>query len=84
MLDYLLEIHGGCDRAREPNHWQDSSVDHTIPSRQPLSPLDFSFWYQGMAHLLRCQPSTLEQLKDIVEHFAVNMDENNVVQFKIM
>ena len=27
---HLLEIHGGCDRALEPNHWQDSSVDHTL------------------------------------------------------
>ena len=31
-----------------------------------------------MAHLLRCQPSTLEQLKGIVEDFAVNMSEDDV------
>ena len=34
---HLLEIHGGCDRTLEPNHWQDSSVDHTHPRHHFLS-----------------------------------------------
>ena len=55
---------------RTENHWPPYSPD--------LSPLDFSFWSQAMAHLLRCQPPTLQQLKGIVEDFPVNMDEDDV------
>ena len=55
---------------RTEHHWPPYSPD--------LSPLDFSFQSQAMAHMLRCQPLTLKQLKGIIEDFAVNMDEDDV------
>ena len=51
---------------RTEHHWPPYSPD--------LSPLDFSFWSQAMAHVVRCEPSTLEQLKQVVEDFATNFD----------
>ena len=37
---------------RTEHHWPPYSLD--------LNPLDFSFWSQAMAHVVRCQPTTLE------------------------
>ena len=44
------------------------------PYSPDLSPLDFSFWSQAMAHVVRCKPQTLDDLKEIVEDFADNFD----------
>ena len=50
-------------------------TEHFWPPYSPdLNPLDFSFWSQSMAHVVRCKPSTLEQLKQVVEDFAANFD----------
>ena len=49
--------------------------DHFWPPYSPdLNPLDFSFWSQAMAHVLRCQPATLEELKTVVNDFALHFD----------
>ena len=40
---------------RSQHHWPPYSPD--------LNPLDFSFWSQAISHVVRCQPTTLEQLK---------------------
>ena len=48
---------------------------HAWPPYSPdLNPLDFSFWSQAMAHVVRCQPITLEDLKAVVNDFATNFD----------
>ena len=51
---------------RTEHHWPPYSPD--------LNPLDFSFWSQAMSHVVRCQPTTLDQLKEVVEDFATNFD----------
>ena len=49
---------------------------HDWPPYSPdLSPLDFSFWSQAMVDVIRCEPSTISELKTVVEDFAVNMSE---------
>ena len=49
--------------------------EHNWPPYSPdLSPLDFSFWGQAMAHVVRCQPATIPELKQVVEDFASNFD----------
>ena len=53
--------------------------DHHWPPYSPdLSVLDFSFWKQAMAEVVRCEPSNMDELKDIVNEFAENMDPNLV------
>ena len=50
-------------------------TDHIWPPYSPdLNPLDFSFWSQAMAHVVRCQPATLDDLKNVVNDFALNFD----------
>ena len=45
------------------------------PSHSPdLNPLDYSFWSQAMAHVIRCQPKTIPELMEVVEDFVVNFD----------
>ena len=51
---------------RTEHHWPPYSPD--------LNPLDFSFWSQAMSHVVRCQPTTLQELKEVVEDFASNFD----------
>ena len=49
--------------------------EHNWPPYSPdLSPLDFSFWGQAMAHVVRCQPATIPELKQVVEDFASNFN----------
>jgi hypothetical protein len=49
--------------------------DHHWPPYSPdLSPLDFSFWSQAMAHVIRVEPRTIIDLKMCVEDFANNFD----------
>ena len=51
------------------------NTEHSWPPYSPdLSPLDFSFWGQAMAHVVRCQPATIPELKQVVEDFASNFD----------
>ena len=44
------------------------------PYSPDLNPLDFSFWSQAMAHVVRCEPPTLQELKEVVEDFAINFN----------
>ena len=45
------------------------------PAYSPdLNPLDYSFWSQAMAHVIRCQPKTIPELMEVVEDFVVNFD----------
>ena len=32
--------------------------------------LDFRFWSENMAHVVKCEPSILQELKEIVEDFG--------------
>ena len=54
------------------------TIHHWPPYSPDLSPLDFSFWSQAMAHIIRCEPSTLTELKNIVEDFAADMREEDI------
>ena len=70
-LDFIKSKFG--DRVISHNtehHWPPYSPD--------LSPLDFSLWGQAMAHVVRCQPKTIDELKAIVNDFAVNMGEEKI------
>ena len=50
-------------------------TDHIWPPYSPdLNPLDFSFWSRAMAHVIRCQPATLDDLKNVVNDFALNFN----------
>ena len=51
---------------RYEHHWPLYSPD--------LNLLDFSFLSQAMAHMVRCEPSTLQELTEVVEDFAINSD----------
>ena len=48
------------------------------PNSPDLNPLDFFFWGHSMNHVFRTKPSTIENLKSIVNDFAENMDSNLV------
>ena len=48
------------------------------PYSPDLSPLDFSLWGQALAHVVRCQPKTIDELKAIVNDFAVNLGEEKI------
>ena len=37
-----------------------------------LNPPDFSFFSQAMAHVVRCEPLTPQELKEMAEDFAIN------------
>ena len=55
-------------------------TEHHWPPYSPdLNPLDFSFWSQAMSHMVRCQPITLDQLKEVVEDFTTNFDPEEVL-----
>ena len=47
---------------------------------EDLSPLDFSFWGQALAHVIRCQPNTIEELKSIVEDFANSISKDKLIK----
>ena len=44
------------------------------PNSPDLNPLDFLFWEHSMNHVYRTKPSTIENLKSIVNDFAESMD----------
>ena len=53
--------------------------EHSWPPNSPnLSCLDFSFWSVVTTHIIQCEPKTLQELKELVEDFARNMDEDMV------
>lgn len=53
--------------------------EHRWPPNSPdLSCLDFSFWSVVTTHIIQCEPKTLQELKELVEEFARNMDEDMV------
>ena len=55
------------------------STDHHWPPYSPdLSPLDFSLWGQALAHVVRCKPKTIDELKIIVNDFTVNLGEEKI------
>ena len=62
---------------------QSKFVDHVIsnktdlpwpPNSPDLNPLDFLFWEHSMNHVYRTKPSTIKNLKSIVNDFAESMD----------
>ena len=53
--------------------------EHSWPPNNPdLSRLDFSFWSVVTTHIIQCEPKTVQELKELVEDFARNMDEDMV------
>ena len=63
VMEFLREKFGERLISRNSTHiWPPYSPD--------LSCLDFSFWAQAMAEVTRCKPSTLADLKRVVEEFA--------------
>ena len=48
------------------------------PNSPDLNPLDFFFWGHSMNHVYRTKPSTIENLKSIVNDFAESMDPDLV------
>ena len=71
VMDFLREKFGEKIISRNSTH-------HWPPYSPDLSVLDFSFWAQAMTEVIRCKPSTLTALKDVVEEFAEDMDEDLV------
>ena len=71
VIDFLKSKFGTRIISRKTEH-------HWPPYLPDLNPLDFSFWSQTMAQVVRCQPSTLQELKDVVEDFASNIDPAKV------
>ena len=70
-LDFLQAKFGDRIISRNtPHHWPPYSPD--------LSPLDFSFWGQALAHVERIMPSTIQDLKNIVEDFAANLEPDKI------
>ena len=67
VLAFLASKFGDRVISRQTEH-------HWLPYSPDLNPLDFSFWSQAMAHVVRCEPSTLQELKEVVEDFAINFD----------
>ena len=73
VLDFLKSKFGDRIISRKTEHfWPPYSPD--------LNPLDFSFWSQAMAHVYRCKPDTLENLKEGVDNFAVNFDPEKALK----
>ena len=72
VMDFFLTAKFG-DRLISRNaqhHWPPYSPDLTC--------LDFSFWPQAQDEVVRRQPQTLSQLKDVVEDFARNISEDQL------
>lgn len=54
-------------------------TDRPWPAKSPdLSPLDYWFWSVAMQELSRNPPSSIEELKSIVEGFAASLDPTEV------
>ena len=73
VLEFLASKFGDRVISRKTQHfWPPYSPD--------LNPLDFSFWSQAMAHVLRCKPATIEDLKSAVDDFALNFDPQKALK----
>jgi hypothetical protein len=71
VMDFLRsKFRGNIITRNSANHWPPYSPD--------LSPVDFSFWSLAMAEVTRVKPKTLDDLKDVVEDFAMNMGDELV------
>ena len=71
VMDFLKSKFGDNLISRNSTHiWPPYSPD--------LSPLDFSFWSLAMSEVTRTKPESLTALKEVVEDFALNMDEELV------
>jgi hypothetical protein len=56
-------------------------TDHPWPAKSPdLSPLDYWFWNVAMAEVRRAPPTTLAELKNLVEAFSESLDKEEVVR----
>ena len=40
-----------------------------------MNPRDFFFWFQSMETVVRCQPTTLVELKEVVEEWKEVVEE---------
>ena len=65
--------------------WPPSSATWSSPGplRDPspdLSPLDYWFWSVCLAELRRSPPSSLDELKDIVENYVDSLQEQEVIK----
>ena len=45
------------------------------PCSPDCNPLDYFFWGHAMAHIFRCKPSTMAELKVLVNRFGESMDK---------
>ena len=70
-LDFIKSKFGDRVISRNTEH-------HWPPYSPDLSPLDFLLWGQALAHVVRCQPKTIDELKAIVNDFAVNLGEEKI------
>ncbi|XP_043212879.1 uncharacterized protein LOC122376980, partial [Amphibalanus amphitrite] len=71
VMDFLHSKFGGRVISRNSEHrWPPYSPD--------LSCLDFCFWSLVTAQIVHSEPQTLEQLKELVEDFARNMDDEQL------
>ena len=50
------------------------------PNSPDCNPLDFFFWGHTMNHVFRINPSTIEDLKNIVNDFAQAMDTDLILK----
>ena len=56
-----------------------NKTDISWPPKSPdMNPLDYFFWGHAMSHVYRCKPETLDNLKDLVDDFARDMDKELV------
>ena len=55
------------------------NLEHPWPANSPdLTPMDFSFWNQASNYLRKVKPGSLCEIKQAVEDFATNLDEEAI------
>lgn len=69
VMQFLADKFGDRVISRKAEH-------HWPPYSPDLTCLDFSFWPLAQDEIFRQKPQTISQLKDVVEDFARNMDED--------
>ena len=71
VMEFLKSKFGGQIISRRSQYlWPACSPD--------LSPLDFSFWSQAVAYVVKESPATVEALKETVEAFAASLTEGQL------